>query len=148
MIDLDAPTEELWYGPGLVPEGQSPAVATTARHCLLRNYYRTVRAVIRADAAELLEIRGFGVTCLAELNSVLAAHGRRLDAALTWRAVAEQMASRMEAHAYCLEHLENAPDPECPFCADRAAYAIYLDKASRRVAAKSGTGTDAEAGTP
>jgi hypothetical protein len=134
MISLDAPTEELWHGPGLVPEGQSPAVATTARHCLLRHYYTTVRAVIRADAAELLEIRGFGVTCLAELSRVLAAHGRRLDASLTWREVAKQLADRMKAHAYCPQHPENASDPECPFCADRAAYAVYLDKASRRTA--------------
>lgn len=46
----------------------------------------------------------------------------------TWQQVAEVLAERLN-HAECDSHPSDRPGPECPFCHDRAAYALYLNKA-------------------
>jgi hypothetical protein len=45
----------------------------------------------------------------------------------TWKYVAAALAERMQYHNYCDDHREITPD--CPFCDDRAAYALYVAKA-------------------
>lgn len=50
---------------------------------------------------------------------------------ISWRAIAEALAERVAAYADCEAHRENRPDPECPFCGDRAAYQRYLDAGGR-----------------
>lgn len=52
---------------------------------------------------------------------------------MSWRAVADALAERMENHAYCDTH----PDPganadKCPFCADRAAYRMWQAKSGKQ----------------
>lgn len=42
-----------------------------------------------------------------------------------WRAVADDLAWQLAAHAYCEQHPADTPAEECAFCADRAAYARY-----------------------
>lgn len=48
----------------------------------------------------------------------------------SWQAVAAALAHRMAHHARCPQHpaADAVPD-DCPWCADRAAYQLYLDKA-------------------
>lgn len=42
--------------------------------------------------------------------------------------LARLLAGRLAAHADCESHTENTADPDnCPFCADRAAYAAWLE---------------------
>jgi hypothetical protein len=49
---------------------------------------------------------------------------------LSWRAVANELAHRMQHHVYCDAHPEAEADPEnCPFCADRAAFRLWQRKA-------------------
>lgn len=45
---------------------------------------------------------------------------------MSWRKVADQLASRLAHHAYCDEHPLTAPGPDCPSCRDRAAYLTYV----------------------
>lgn len=54
--------------------------------------------------------------------------GRRTEVRSSRAAVlAELLASRLAAHAYCDTHTESAADPDnCPYCADRAAYTAWL----------------------
>lgn len=47
---------------------------------------------------------------------------------LTWERVARILGTRMEAHAFCVDHPEKASRGDCPFCQDRAAYRLYTDK--------------------
>lgn len=46
----------------------------------------------------------------------------------SWRTVAIVLARRLEEHAACAAHPESSPDPDCPFCADRAAYRVFERK--------------------
>jgi hypothetical protein len=48
----------------------------------------------------------------------------------SWREVADQLASRLENHAYCDEHPTVRPDDTCPFCRDRAAFQVWEAKSS------------------
>lgn len=43
----------------------------------------------------------------------------------SWREIASVLANRLD-HAYCEDHAEITED--CPFCADVAAYQLYVDK--------------------
>lgn len=43
-----------------------------------------------------------------------------------WRKIAELLADRLATHAFCGQHHASTPDPDCPFCGDRAAYQAYL----------------------
>ena len=63
----------------------------------------------------------------ARSRAKLAKGGRPVSKS-AWRRVAEILAERMANHAYCSAHTFSAPGRDCPFCADRAAYQIYLDK--------------------
>ncbi len=45
---------------------------------------------------------------------------------MSWRMIADLLASRLAHHACCDSHAESEPDPSCPFCKDRAAYLEYL----------------------
>jgi hypothetical protein len=48
------------------------------------------------------------------------------------RQLAARLAERLAAHAFCDTHAEAAAEPDsCPFCADRAAYAAWLDAGGR-----------------
>lgn len=42
------------------------------------------------------------------------------------RTAAEALARQMAIHAFCDTHSEANPDADCPFCQDRAAYALWL----------------------
>jgi hypothetical protein len=44
----------------------------------------------------------------------------------SWRAIAELLAERLAVHAFCPQHSLSDAEPDCPFCADRAAYWKYL----------------------
>lgn len=47
----------------------------------------------------------------------------------TWREVAVRLGERMRHHSYCPEHPEAESDSDnCPFCADREAFAQYIVK--------------------
>lgn len=50
---------------------------------------------------------------------------------LSWQAIARQLAMQLSVHAFCGQHPADSPDAGCPFCADRAAYQLYLDKGGR-----------------
>lgn len=60
----------------------------------------------------------------------------------SWRAVANELAARLEHHARCGQHREADADPEnCPFCADRAAYRLWERKAGVQPIALKGSVT-------
>jgi hypothetical protein len=44
----------------------------------------------------------------------------------SWKGVAERLAGRLANHAFCETHGPGRPDPDCPFCDDRTAYAEYI----------------------
>lgn len=46
----------------------------------------------------------------------------------SWQAVARKLAARMRHHAECSDHDSADPDPDCPFCSDRAAYELFVAK--------------------
>ena len=46
----------------------------------------------------------------------------------TWREVAILLGRRMFNHAYCVQHPENADDPQCPYCEDRRTYRLFERK--------------------
>jgi len=48
--------------------------------------------------------------------------------ARTWKRVARSLAGQLESHAHCDEHPASAPNPDCPFCADRTAYTAWATK--------------------
>lgn len=49
----------------------------------------------------------------------------------TWKQVAETLASRLY-WSDCTDHPASTPDLDgCPFCKDRAAYALYVAKVGR-----------------
>lgn len=52
-------------------------------------------------------------------------------AAVNWRRVAEVLAARLVNYAECPTHHVDRPDPDCPFCDDRAAYRTYLSAGGR-----------------
>lgn len=53
-----------------------------------------------------------------------------MNRAPSWQAVATALAARMRDHAHCAEHsLDKADLERCPWCADRAAYRIWQQKA-------------------
>jgi hypothetical protein len=47
-----------------------------------------------------------------------------------WKSIATQLGNRMCYHADCEVHPASAPDGDCPFCEDRAAYLRYKAAAS------------------
>jgi hypothetical protein len=50
----------------------------------------------------------------------------------SWREVATILARQMETHAVCGNHPPHADEPDtCPFCADRAAYAVWVAKSKQ-----------------
>jgi hypothetical protein len=51
--------------------------------------------------------------------------------ARTWKRVAGILAQQMESHAHCDRHPAAASVSECPFCADRTAYAAWVTKTKR-----------------
>jgi hypothetical protein len=48
-----------------------------------------------------------------------------------WRQVAQQLAIQLSAHAFCEQHPVSDPDGECPYCADRDAYQVWLNAGGR-----------------
>jgi hypothetical protein len=48
-----------------------------------------------------------------------------------WRRVAEALAERLVSHAFCTDHSEANPEPDCPWCDDREAYRAYVDAGGR-----------------
>lgn len=46
---------------------------------------------------------------------------------VNWRTIAAHLAERLSNHAFCVDHSEQKPDPDCPWCEDRAAYLAYLE---------------------
>jgi hypothetical protein len=48
-----------------------------------------------------------------------------------WRQIAQHLAIQLSAHAFCGEHPVSDPDGECPFCADRDAYQLWLNAGGR-----------------
>jgi hypothetical protein len=45
-----------------------------------------------------------------------------------WMMVARALAMRLENHAFCGDHPRVAAKPDnCPFCADRAAYDMWVE---------------------
>lgn len=59
-------------------------------------------------------------------------------AAPTWKAVADALGARLKHHAYCEDHPESQPQPDCPFCKDRTAYRMWQGKAGVRDAPPEG----------
>lgn len=49
----------------------------------------------------------------------------------SWKTVADILGRRMAAHAFCDDHLQSKPADDCPFCDDRRAYQIYVEKQIR-----------------
>lgn len=50
----------------------------------------------------------------------------------TWRQMAQQLASRLEHHAYCSNHpLRNQQHDSCPHCHDRAVWQAWRDMERR-----------------
>lgn len=47
---------------------------------------------------------------------------------LSWRAIADTLAARLQNHAFCETHPESEPAEECPFCRDRAAFRLWERK--------------------
>lgn len=47
----------------------------------------------------------------------------------SWENVARRLAHRMSNHAFCDNHPESAPEPNCPYCEDRATYRLWQRKA-------------------
>lgn len=47
----------------------------------------------------------------------------------TWRELAVLLGGRMRNHAYCEHHPRGKPEPDCPYCEDRAAFDVYAAKA-------------------
>jgi hypothetical protein len=54
-----------------------------------------------------------------------------MTARVNWKQVAQQLAIQMSSHAQCDQHPASDPDAECPFCADRAAYQVWLNAGGR-----------------
>ena len=46
----------------------------------------------------------------------------------SWETLAHTLASRLMHHAYCGNGHEKLDPLNCPFCADIAAYRLYLEK--------------------
>jgi hypothetical protein len=47
---------------------------------------------------------------------------------LTWKRIAMILGGQMEDHAFCEDHPVSEPEPQCPFCEDRAAYRLFVAK--------------------
>lgn len=50
---------------------------------------------------------------------------RRRSRQTSWKAIATALGNAMQTHAFCEDHPATNPEPECPFCEDRAVFARY-----------------------